>query len=244
MIKVLTYNLFWWSLYGIRKGNGDSAGLLIDSTNSPLKWDLMGFQECEDGARVLTGAGLQDQMELFQFEPLTKTSAICMAFNKNHFDLLGQGGEFVAEDSQAQYFGKRAVQWQRLVHKKTGKTVFFINHHGPLAVGSGGKCGGQVTGVKILRVIAANAKQGDAIILVGDFNAEPGSPTLGVISQQLRHFVPAGIDNMFSNLPPGSLVRNMDIGDGGSDHHARLAVFQLGQVGAAAPAAQQAEFTV
>mmetsp|Transcript_81568 Transcript_81568/g.197680 ORF Transcript_81568/g.197680 Transcript_81568/m.197680 type:complete len:420 (+) Transcript_81568:46-1305(+) len=28
-VKVLSYNLFWWNLYGLRGGNGDSAGRLI-----------------------------------------------------------------------------------------------------------------------------------------------------------------------------------------------------------------------
>jgi len=231
MIKVLSYNLFWWSLFGVRKGNGNSAGLLIQSTNSPLPWDLMGFQECEDGKRVMEGAKLQDEFDLYQFQPLTKTSAICMAYRRSAFDLIAQGGEFVAEDGPKQYYGKRAMQWQRLMHKASGKVIFFANHHGPLMVGSGGKCGGAITGYHILRVIAANARPGDAIILTGDFNAEPGSPTLRVISQRLTDFVPAGIDNIFSNLAPGSLVRNMDIGNGGSDHNARLAVFQLTPAG-------------
>merc|ERR1740121_2435889 len=79
-VKVLSYYLFWWSLFGVRHGNGNSVGKLIHSTNSPLKYDLMGFQECEDGTRVLRGAGLLSQFEVYQFAPLTKTSAICMAF--------------------------------------------------------------------------------------------------------------------------------------------------------------------
>jgi len=228
-VKVLTYNLFWWNLFGVRKGNGNSAGKLIHSTNSPMAWDLLGFQECEDGARVLAGAGLLNQFEMYQFQPVTKTSSICMAFRRAQFNLIAQGGEFIAEDGQAQYYGKRAIQWQRLMHKPSGKIIFFANHHGPLPVGSGGKCGGDVTGYHVVRTIATNAKPGDAIILTGDFNAAPGSPTLKAVSQRLTDFVPAGIDNIFSNLPVGSLVRNMNIGNGGSDHDARLAVFKLGK---------------
>merc|ERR1740139_1505829 len=106
----------------------------------------MGFQECEDGARGMIGASLQDEMEMYQFHPMTKTTAICMAYRKAAFDKISQGGELVAEDGKDQYYGKRAVQWFRLTHKKTGKQIFFMNLHGPLAVGSGGKCGGQITG--------------------------------------------------------------------------------------------------
>ena len=74
---MLSYNLFWWNLYGVRGGNGESAGHLIKAetvedtallfckTTSLLSpaavfqtfqdglFDVMGFQECENGIRVL-----------------------------------------------------------------------------------------------------------------------------------------------------------------------------------------------
>ena len=59
-VKVLTYNLFWWNLFGQRGGNGGSAGKLIKDAGSAAPFDLMGFQECDDVNRVLGDAGLTD----------------------------------------------------------------------------------------------------------------------------------------------------------------------------------------
>merc|ERR1712194_521427 len=53
---------------------------------------------------------------------------------------LASGHEDVGEDSPNQYYGKRSVVWGRFEHMKTGKTVFFVNHHGPLKVSEGGGC--------------------------------------------------------------------------------------------------------
>eukprot|EP00434_Breviolum_minutum_P036763 symbB.v1.2.032586.t1/scaffold3927.1/size48165/2 len=56
-IKVLSYNLFWWSLYRVRQGEGDSAGNLIKAEiEEDRPFDVMGFQECESGLRVLEPA--------------------------------------------------------------------------------------------------------------------------------------------------------------------------------------------
>lgn len=57
---VLTYNLFWWNLFGMRGGAGGSSGKLIASSGSQLSYDFMGFQECEDIARVLRDGHLLD----------------------------------------------------------------------------------------------------------------------------------------------------------------------------------------
>lgn len=43
-VRVLSYNLFWWNLFGVRGGNDRSAGRLIESTGP---FDLMGFQELQ-----------------------------------------------------------------------------------------------------------------------------------------------------------------------------------------------------
>ena len=52
--EVLSYNLFWWNLYGKRGGNGDSASNLIASAMQPEPFDFMGFQEIERTRPVLT----------------------------------------------------------------------------------------------------------------------------------------------------------------------------------------------
>merc|ERR1712113_119606 len=101
------------------------------------------------------------------------------------FSRLGSGAEDVGEDSRDQYYGKRGAQWVRLRHAD-GMTVFFINHHGPLRVSQGGGCTGSATAHNIMRVIADNAHTGDAIILVGDFNAEAGSSRIAELDKRLH----------------------------------------------------------
>merc|ERR1712194_676336 len=100
---------------------------------------------------------------------------IAMAYLKTRWTKLASGHEDVGEDSPNQYYGKRSVVWGRFEHMKTGKTVFFVNHHGPLKVSEGGGCTGSATALHIMKVIAENAEVKDAIVLSGDFNAVASS---------------------------------------------------------------------
>ncbi|CAK0838554.1 unnamed protein product [Prorocentrum cordatum] len=114
-----------------------------------------------------------------------------------------------------------------------------MNHHGPLPVDTGGKCGGKVTAANLIRVITANAVEGDAIIVVGDFNAAPASDTVSGLSQYLVHIfngaMCGGIDNILSNTPPSSVIGTRNLGDGGSDHDAIQAVIEIGTAGGMDP---------
>jgi len=228
-VKVLTYNTFWWNLFGKHGGRGGMAGKLIGNSSSP-PFDLMGFQECEDPARVLSDAGL-----LHDYIPLSGWHNIAVAYRKAAWQLLGNGQVDVAEDQWGRkgkhYFGKRAVQWMRLQHKSTKKTVLFMNHHGPLPVGTGGKWGGWATAHNILNLAQQQGKPGDAVILVGDFNANWASPTVKELQAHLSHVFTgtffSGIDNIFSNVK-GNVVATENLGHGGSDHDALSAVLRLG----------------
>mmetsp|Transcript_41465 Transcript_41465/g.115229 ORF Transcript_41465/g.115229 Transcript_41465/m.115229 type:complete len:300 (-) Transcript_41465:195-1094(-) len=124
-VRVLTYNLFWWNLFGIRHGNGGSASRLIAASGP---FDMMGFQECEDVARVLNDAGLSGQYGFFAGDG-SKTSAICMAYRRSSWLLLGQGLSYVAWDK----LGNRAAQWMRLQHIPSGQKVFFCEPPRPIA---------------------------------------------------------------------------------------------------------------
>merc|ERR1712228_839536 len=89
--------------------------------------------------------------------------------------MLSHDSVDVGEDSREQYYGRRSAMWVRLRHNEDdGKTVFFMNHHGPLKVSQGGGCTGSATAMNIMKVIAENAHTSDVIILVGDFNAGLG----------------------------------------------------------------------
>lgn len=231
-VRVLTYNLYWWNLMGIRHANGGAPFKIIDDSGRTTPYDVMAFQECEDAEWVLERAGLI--AEYVSFSGLgTKTTAICMAFRKASWELLAHGSGLVAEDARGpQYFGKRAAQWARLRHMITGKILFFMNHHGPLPVNSGGSCGGLGTVYNLLTLIRRNAHEGDAIILAGDFNADTASSTVTHLEQRLhRAFTGTalgGIDSVFSNLLDSSVVSTANLGGGGSDHDALSIILELG----------------
>jgi len=217
-VKVLSYNLFWWHLYGVKGGQGDSAGRLIKSNMRPA-FDVMGFQECEDPEKVLGPVGLLDEYEAVQGD-----HAICMAYRKKAWALIAKGENNVAQDMRTEFYGTRGVQWMRLRHYASGRTLFFMNHHGPLSVNSGGACGGQSTAHNILHVMATKAQVGDLLVLVGDFNANAGSRTIQNLWPHLQHVFNGdsfgGVDNVFSNVWAKAVLSTKVLGHGGSDHDA------------------------
>jgi len=215
-LKVLTYNLFWWNLYGQRGGNGGSASHLI-SGNGPF--DIMGFQECDDPWRVLNDGGLGSS-----YDVVSGHHATAIAYNKDKWDKLGGGSEEVAQDRPEQYYGRREVGWARLRSKANGKVVFVVNHHGPLPVNTGGICGGEVTAYRILKVFGARAQDSDFKLLLGDLNAEYHAATQSTLGWKMHRVTANWVDAIFASCPNGN-ARNL--GNGGSDHDAIEAVFQI-----------------
>lgn len=229
-VKVMTYNLFWWNLFRVRNGNGDSASRLIQQANSPEPYDIMGFQECEDPFLVIGRAGLANDYEILK-DASSSSAALCMAVRRSSWAVLTRGITTVAEDAK---YGSRNAQWARLRHTTSGKTMLVVNHHGPLPLNSGGMCGGYATAHRLLQVVTANGQAGDAVVLLGDFNAGDTSQTVQLVEQHLNRIFHGrtlgGIDNVFSNVNPGSVVTVQNLGSGGSDHDALSAVLNLGGV--------------
>eukprot|EP00421_Protoceratium_reticulatum_P025533 CAMPEP_0168471184 /NCGR_PEP_ID=MMETSP0228-20121227/59148_1 /TAXON_ID=133427 /ORGANISM="Protoceratium reticulatum, Strain CCCM 535 (=CCMP 1889)" /LENGTH=323 /DNA_ID=CAMNT_0008487079 /DNA_START=14 /DNA_END=982 /DNA_ORIENTATION=- len=190
----------------------------------------MGFQECKDPVRVFASAGLLGQYQTLLV--LRGDVALCAAFRSAAWVLVEQGNDFVAEDSPAEYYGKRMVQWLRLRHLATGSMVFFANHHGPLPVNSGGVCGGRATARGLVRLTVARAWPGDVVLVVGDFNANNRSETVEVMGRHLQALYRGvsfgGVDNVFSNLGPSALVGAANLGSAGSDHDALSVVLEPG----------------
>jgi len=227
-VNVLTYNLFWWNLFGIRHGENGRAGRKIADTSLPEEYDLMGFQECEDPDWLMWDAhryGLSGEYGVIR----SRSRALCTMYRKSRWTLLDSGREDVGEDGSEQYFGKRSAQWGRFLHRD-GLTVFFVNHHGPLPVSSGGGCKGSAVSYNILRVIAENANGGDLVIAVGDFNAQPGSSRIDAMDKHMhRAFTGTaigGVDYIFSNCEKEKVYAD-NLGSGGSDHDALNAVFSV-----------------
>mmetsp|Transcript_1148 Transcript_1148/g.2229 ORF Transcript_1148/g.2229 Transcript_1148/m.2229 type:complete len:431 (+) Transcript_1148:68-1360(+) len=215
-VKVLSYNLFWWNLFGQRGGNGGSAGRLI-ARNGPF--DIMAFQECDDVWRVLGDAGLSSSHEVS-----VANHATAIAYEKNIWQELASGSEDVAEDNRFQYYGRRGVGWVRLLHKTSGKVVFVVNHHGPLQVNTGGKCGMEATAYNMLKVIGQHAQTSDASVLLGDLNADRNSATQSTLRNYLYQAAHDWVDAIFGSC---QAISSQNLGNGGSDHNAIEAVFDI-----------------
>jgi len=230
-IKMISYNLFWWNLFDRHQGGGKSAGKLIARTSGDDLYDFMGFQECDDRDRVMGEAessGLRAA-----YATIDGGRAIAMAYLKSRWVPLASGHADVGEDSPNQYYGRRSVVWGRFKHMTNNRTVFFVNHHGPLRVNEGGGCTGAATALHIMKVIAENAEVEDAIILTGDFNAMASSSRIRELSRRLNRIFTGhaigGIDHIFTNCGEGARGRILGKGDGeyGSDHDAISAVLYI-----------------
>jgi len=215
-VRVLSYNLFWWNLFGQRGGNGGSAGKLIKASG---QFDIMGFQECEDVKRVLRDAGMEHT-----HTPIVAGHATAVAYRKDTWEELATGETDVAEDNRFQYYGRRGVGWARLRHRTNGKTVFVVNHHGPLQVNTGGKCGGEATAYNMLKVIGLHAQASDAKVLLGDLNADSASATQRVLKSHMYQASSHWVDAIFSSCES---ISSQNLGTGGSDHSAITAVFRI-----------------
>jgi len=227
-LKVLSYNLFWWNLFKKHGGSDRSAGRLIARTGGADMYDVMGFQECDDRWRVLRDAGLNEA----EYEAIDGGRAIAIAYRKTKWTLLDHNSVDVGEDSRDQYYGKRSAMWVRLRNAE-GKTVFFMNHHGPLKVSQGGGCTGSATALNILKVIGENAHSDDVIVLVGDFNAALGSSRVRELERRLNKvhsgYIFGGVDHVFSNCGARGRGKTLEKGDGyhKSDHNAVSATFDI-----------------
>jgi len=161
--------------------------------------DFVGFQECRDLSKVLIDLNLKGKYTAIQ-----GPHSLAMAFASADWESLGSGAADVAVDEAEQFKEARGVQWVRLSHKKTGKVVFFMNHHGPLRVNSGGRAGSPATAGSIVKTAFRKVEAEDAVILVGDFNAQPGSQTVRELERFMPRVAPLaeydGLEHIFSPL--------------------------------------------
>jgi len=223
-VKVLTYNLFWWNLFG--SGRGSSAGKLIASAGQDKPYDFMGFQECQDAELVLRDASLAGQ-----YGSIAAPHDLAIAYRKAAWELIDHGMHEVAEDNPQQWWGTRGAQWARFRHKSTGYALMFVNHHGALPVGSGGKCGLLGTAYNILHAITSHRQSGEGVVLVGDFNSNEGTEEIKELDRRLRRINTGtsfgGVDHIFTNCGGVHVVETRNLGNGGSDHDALDAVVRL-----------------
>eukprot|EP00928_Gymnodinium_smaydae_P065458 TRINITY_DN485_c0_g6_i1.p1 TRINITY_DN485_c0_g6~~TRINITY_DN485_c0_g6_i1.p1 ORF type:complete len:519 (-),score=76.00 TRINITY_DN485_c0_g6_i1:929-2485(-) len=220
-IRVMTYNLYWWTLFG-KKGGGGSGNLIRDA-NKQGAIDFLGFQECDDVGRVMRMANLGG--DYAHFSP---GSSLGFAYRRSKWDMIpgSKGMKYVTQDAQnsplpTKY--KRYVGFARFKNKQNGMTVLFANFHGPLP--NYGMAGGTERAGKLVNVLRGEMRQGDAVILVGDFNQGPNTDFVRHVSGNFltkmytgRSF--GGVDHFFSSCPQNRLVSKRNLGGGGSDHDA------------------------
>eukprot|EP00928_Gymnodinium_smaydae_P028891 TRINITY_DN2190_c0_g2_i1.p1 TRINITY_DN2190_c0_g2~~TRINITY_DN2190_c0_g2_i1.p1 ORF type:complete len:438 (-),score=70.40 TRINITY_DN2190_c0_g2_i1:361-1575(-) len=220
-VKVLTYNLFWWNLFGIHRGRGRSAGRLIEQAAQDEPFDVAAFQECDDSRRIMGDARMNESEYDY-----VRWGSNTLAFRSSRWEKLTYGkGEFVAEDENRRW--KRGAHWVRLKEKSSGRGLFVLNHHGPLPVNSGGVCGGEATAYNLLRMIDLHSGPGDALLLVGDFNADGNSDTLKTLSSRMHLVTSDWVDNILSNCGGATVKYERNLGKGGSDHNALMAILHF-----------------
>jgi len=223
-IKALTFNLQWKSCHGssVDAALSSAIGLVVAAAA-----DLVALQDCEDVSKVLIHGKLHEQYGYIQ-----GPHSLAIAFQSAAWELLAEGAQVVAVDEAAEFAGSRSVQWARLSNKESRKTVFFMNHHGPLRVNSGGRHGGPATAARILKAIFCNVQPGDAVILLGSFNAQVGSQTI----RELERFLVrtssgsalGGVDHVFSalELAGGDSTVPNSLGTAGCEHEALVSTFR------------------
>eukprot|EP00929_Paragymnodinium_shiwhaense_P109976 TRINITY_DN76624_c0_g1_i1.p1 TRINITY_DN76624_c0_g1~~TRINITY_DN76624_c0_g1_i1.p1 ORF type:complete len:456 (-),score=110.41 TRINITY_DN76624_c0_g1_i1:113-1480(-) len=221
-VKFLTYNLFWWNLFGQRRGNGGSAGRLIRDAAGDELFDVVGFQECDNPDWIMGDAGMTDDKYGY-----VRWGSNTLAFKKTRFGKLAHGdGEFVGQDF-GRFNYRRGAHWVRLEEKETGKKLFVMNHHGPLPVNTGGICGGEATAYNLMGIIERNSEPGDALVFMGDFNADGGSDTVRTLQGYMHHLMSDWVDNYFANCGGDSVKETTNLGKGGSDHNALMAIVEF-----------------
>jgi len=221
-VKAITYNLFWWNLFGKRRGNGGSAGRLVKGAAGDEPFDIAGFQECDDSKRIMGESGMsEDDYDYARWGSNT------LAFNKNRFEKLASGdGEYVGQDF-GRFSYRRGAHWVRLNEKATGNKLFVMNHHGPLPVNTGGICGGEATAYNLLKIVESNSEKGDALLFMGDFNADGGSATVKTLQGYMHHVMNDWVDNFFSNCDGDRVKETKNLGKGGSDHNALMTIIEF-----------------
>jgi len=212
---IVTHNLFWWNLFGQR---GGANFFSIFGGHGP--YDIMMFQECDDVNHIVSGLGYSSYFSTYPGE-----RAVSLAWNNQRFQMLEHGFRDVAEDSHAQYYGKRGVAWARLQDKNNGQTMWVGSHHGPLPVNTGGMTGPQAVADNIMKLISDTRRNGEPVILAGDFNADTNYQTTKLIQAAgMDYRAHDWMDHVFTQ-GLGDATTTI-IRDTGSDHRAIKMVFK------------------
>jgi hypothetical protein len=234
--KMLTMNMVWWNV-GQPSDAGDLPEAIIRTSADPYMYDAISMQECKEPDGMLQKLG----PDADKYGVVAEGGSLCTLYRKDLWTLQAHGVEAVAVDQvgveESAGTGNRSVQWLRLENSETGRSFFCMNYHGPLPLNSGGGCGGEITAQRIIRVIMQNAREGDAVVLSGAFNAKGFTPVIQVLEQhglgvfKVSHDGTSeyGTDFVISNVDAASLVSSANMGRAGRFHDVLGVIFEVGK---------------
>jgi len=221
-IAVVSYNLYWWNV-----GANNRWNQLYETIKRNSPFDVIGFQECEDVARVLSDAGLSN-FDHYQGPNKPANNPAPLAWNRDVFSKVGgPGNKWVASDQ----YGGRYMTWVRLQHIASGAKIFFANTHGPL-----GNCGSTL-GRNWVAGVNENKVQGDIVFFTGDFNCGTGSSAMNAIKGALvndnMNDIDGGIDQIITDL--GIKESGGSVNGYPSDHPMIKGTFRVGSLAPTPP---------
>jgi|EP00927_Polykrikos_kofoidii_P036406 hypothetical protein len=184
-INVVSYNQYWWH---VKQFNEWSS--LYGQLSKYRDADLLGFQECENVAQVLQGAGFSGH-SYYQGPNKPSGNPAPLVWNAYKFQQLsGPASVHVSDDK----YGARYLNYIRLREISSGQTIFFGNTHGPLD-----NCGPTV-GQNWVNAINYHRQSGDHIIVTGDFNCGRDTQAVGMVKRVVPGGVDLGVDHIMSTL--------------------------------------------
>eukprot|EP00930_Biecheleria_cincta_P002754 TRINITY_DN103750_c0_g1_i1.p1 TRINITY_DN103750_c0_g1~~TRINITY_DN103750_c0_g1_i1.p1 ORF type:complete len:591 (+),score=76.80 TRINITY_DN103750_c0_g1_i1:73-1845(+) len=216
MIKVVSYNLYWWNAFGQNPWKGSK---ITDNIRNNLRPDVLGLQECDSPGTIQSRTG---------YERASKFSGAQGVMVKPDIFTVGDSG---SQDIGATgKWGPRFVTWARLTHKASGRSFWHFNTHWCVHSGNGRTCSAskRYTGAKNMLEIIREKAANEPVIITGDFNA-------GLDEEGPQHFLRNGfslavnewVDAIFYSTAHWKKVSS-EIGDAAhSDHRPVIAELEF-----------------
>ncbi|CAE7630875.1 unnamed protein product [Symbiodinium pilosum] len=224
--EVVTYNLYWWCVsdeYGncpqFKDGKGFQQLYARIQQNGPF--DLIGFQECDDVGKIISGTSLATS---FEYYTPTKGNDAPMAWSHTKFRAIdGPGTVWIAKDK----YGNRNMNWVRLQVIGSSSIIFFANTHGPLD-----QCGGspgETVASNYINAVYSHKQPNDMVVFTGDFNCGSNQDTIKKLAEAFELDATDssynGADHIFSSGGVKILWKGSSVG-APSDHQLLKAVLE------------------
>lgn len=175
MVKVVSYNLYWWNAF--QKNSWKSDGI-IDNIKSTLRPDALGLQECDSPSEVRSRSdGAVEKASEFQ-------GAQGVMVKPNIFSTSNSGSRDLDATGK---WGPRYVTWVQLTNTSGGRPFWHFNTHWCVHSEGDRVCNEDVRyrgAQNMLKTIQENAGD-EPVVITGDFNANMNE-------KGIRHFLDNG----------------------------------------------------